>query len=159
MTIRPSDRIYADIEVDYKRRDGWIVYQGGRNFGSYHGADWQPRIKINWFIAPQHQLRLMLQWAGVRADERGFFRIPEGGGSLIPAERSLDSHDFTVSLLTTQLRYRWEIAPLTDFFLVYNRGNALPNQVEKPIADLFQDAFQDPIVDSLVAKFRYRFGN
>ena len=159
VTIRPSDRIYADIEVDYKRRDGWIVYQGGRNFGSYHGADWQPRIKINWFIAPQHQLRLMLQWAGVRADERGFFRIPEGGGSLIPAERSLDSHDFTVSLLTTQLRYRWEIAPLTDFFLVYNRGNALPNQVEKPIADLFQDAFQDPIVDSLVAKFRYRFGN
>jgi len=159
VTIRPSDRIYADIEVDYKRRDGWVVYQGGRNFGSFHGADWQPSIKLNWFMAPQHQLRLMLQWAGVRADERGFFRIPEGGGSLIPAERSLDSHDFTVSLLTTQLRYRWEIAPLTDFFLVYNRGNALPNQVKKPIADLFQDAFQDPIVDSLVAKFRYRFGS
>ena len=159
VTIRPSDRIYADIEVDYKRRDGWVVYQGGRNFGSYHGADWQPSIKLNWFMAPQHQLRIMLQWAGVRADERGFFRIPEGGGSLTPAERSLDSHDFTVSLLTTQLRYRWEIAPLTDFFLVYNRGNTLPNQVEKPFADLFQDAFQDPIVDSLVAKFRYRFGS
>ncbi|MCS5568104.1 MAG: DUF5916 domain-containing protein [Pseudomonadales bacterium] len=159
VTIRPSDRIFVDIEVDYKRRDGWVVYQGERNFGSYHGADWQPRVKFNWFMAPQHQLRLMLQWAGVRADERGFFSIPEGGGSLVPAEQSLDSHDFTVSLLTTQLRYRWEIAPLTDFFLVYNRGNTLPNQIEKPIADLFQDAFQDPIVDSLVAKFRYRFGN
>ena len=159
VTIRPSDRIYADFEVDYKRRDGWIVYQGGRNFGSYHGADWQPQIKINWFMAPQHQLRLMLQWAGVRADERGFFRIPDNNGALVATERNIDSHDFTVSLLTTQLRYRWSIAPLTDFFLVYNRGNTLPNQVKQPIADLFRDAFQDPIVDSLVAKFRYRFGS
>ena len=110
-------------------------------------------------MAPQHQLRLMLQWAGVRADERGFFRIPDNNGALVATERNIDSHDFTVSLLTTQLRYRWSIAPLTDFFLVYNRGNTLPNKVKQPIADLFRDAFQDPIVDSLVAKFRYRFGS
>ena len=80
-------------------------------------------------------------------------------GPLQPAARTMADHDFTVSLLTAQLRYRWEIAPLTDFFLVYNRGNSLPNQYSSGFEDLFSDSFNDPIIDSLVAKIRWRFGN
>ena len=58
----------------------------------------------------------ILQWAGVRATETGFYAVPIGDGKLQPAQRLEDSYDFNVGLLTTQLRYRWEIAPLTDFF-------------------------------------------
>ena len=159
VTLRPSDRISADFDVTYRHRDGWIVYQGDGNFGAYHGADWQPSMKLNWFIAPQHQIRWSLQWAGVRVEERGFYAVPDGDGPLTPTTRTQPSHDFTVSLLTTQIRYRWEIAPLTDLFIVYNRGNTLPNQVDVPLTDLFSDAFDNPIVDSYVAKLRYRFGN
>jgi hypothetical protein len=70
-----------------------------------------------------------------------------------------EDQDFTVSLLTAQLRYRWEIAPLTDLFLVYNRGNSLPDQVDSSFDDLFTDVFDDPIINSFVAKIRWRFGN
>jgi len=159
VTVRPTNNLSLDLDVTYKHRDGWLVYQGGRNFGAYRGADWQPSMNFNWFINANHLLRLSLQWAGVRVDERGFFAVPAGGGQLEPANRTLESHDFTVSLLTTQLRYRWQIAPLTDFFLVYNRGNSLPNQIDADFSDLFADAFSDPVVDSFVAKLRYRFGN
>ena len=58
-----------------------------------------------------------------------------------------------------QARYRWEIAPLTDLYLVYNRGNSLPNQVDAEFVDLFDDGFRHPIVNTLVAKLRWRFGN
>jgi len=68
-------------------------------------------------------------------------------------------HDFTVSLLTAQLRYRWAIAPLTDLFVVYNLGNSLPNQFEASFDDLFSDSFDDPIIESVVVKLRYRFSN
>ena len=158
VTIRPSDSFLIELDVRYKKRRGWLVYQGGRNFGSYDGTEWQPSIDLNWFMAYNHQLKLSLQWAGVRAKENGFFAIPEGDGDLEPAERTRPDHDFTVSLLTVQLRYRWEIAPLTDLFLVYNLGNSLPNQFDSSFKDLFTDAFDDPIIDSFIAKIRWRFG-
>jgi len=62
-------------------------------------------------------------------------------------------------LLTMQARYRWEIAPLTDLYLVYNRGNTLPNQVEAGFDDLFEEAIQQPIIDYVVLKLRWRFSN
>ena len=64
-----------------------------------------------------------------------------------------------MSLLTAQLRYRWEIAPLTDLYVVYNLGNRLPFLHENDFSSLFEDAFDDPIVESFVVKLRYRFGN
>ena len=95
----------------------------------------------------------------MKANEEGFYAIPQVGGVLTPAERILDSHDFTVSRLTTQIRYRWEIAPLTDLFIVYNRGNYLPNQLGSSFDDLLADSFSDPVIDSFIAKLRYRFSN
>ncbi len=159
LTWRPSDRISMEFDVKYRDRHGWIVYQGGRNFGRYNAGDLQPSIKMNWFIAAAHQVNFTMQWAGVQADEDGFFAVPTGDGKLTPTARLLNSHDFTVSLFTMQARYRWEIAPLTDFYLVYNRGNTLPNLVEADYADLFDDAFRHPIINSFVAKLRWRFGN
>ena len=78
--------------------------------------------------------------------------------------KEADSHDFNLGILTTQLRYRWEIAPLTDLFIVYNRGNSINNALsvdayETPFNDLFSETLEDPIVDTFVAKLRYRFGN
>ena len=159
VTYRPTDRVVFDAEVRYRKRQGWLVYQGDRNFGRYDATEWQPSINVSWFIAFNHQLKLSVQWAGVRADEDGFFTVPVGDGDLVPGVRTLSDHDFTVSVLTTQLRYRWEIAPLTDFFFVYNRGNSLPNEIDSPFDDLFDNVLRDPIINSVVAKIRWRFGN
>jgi hypothetical protein len=159
VTYRPNDRFSLDLDLRYKHRDGWIVYQGGRNFGSYHGPDFQPSLDLSWFMASKHQLRMSLQWVGVKAEERGFFEVPAGDGKLEPAEPTLPDHDFTVSMLTAQIRYRWEIAPLTDFYLVYNLGNRLPPDPGSGMSDLFRDSFSDPILENFVAKLRYRFGN
>jgi hypothetical protein len=159
VTARPTESVSIDLDVKYKRRDGWIVYQGANNFGAYNGVDWQPTLEVNWFMAPRHQLRFKMQWAGVRVDEQGFFAVPLGDGKLTPATRIRTDHDFTVSLLAAQLRYRWAIAPLTDLYVVYNRGNRLPDRTEDEFSSLFKDSFEDPTIDSLIVKLRYRFGN
>ena len=164
VTIRPIDAVSLDLDLSYRNRNGWLVYQGDRNFGRFEANEWQPSFDINWFIAPGHQLRWNLQWAGVRATDTGFYEIPAGDGKLVAVERIEDSYDFNVGLLTTQLRYRWEIAPLTDFFLVYNRGNSLRNALESnadeiELNDLLSDSFNEPVIDTFVAKLRYRFGN
>ena len=66
--------------------------------------------------------------------------------------------DFALSRLTAQLRYRWEIAPLSDLFIVYTRGSNLPGRVDDGFGDLFQDALDEPVIDYFVIKLRYRFG-
>jgi len=159
ITWRPTDAISLDLDLKYRNRDGWIVYQGRRNFGGFKADELQPALKFNWFLTAAHQLGLTVQWVGVRARERGFYAVPVGDGSLVPAERTLPNYDFTVSLFTLQARYRWEIAPLTDFYLVYNRGNTLPNRVDASFGDLFEEAFQDPIINTFIAKLRWRFSN
>jgi hypothetical protein len=159
VTWRPTASFTAALDLTYRARDGWLVYQGGRNFGAYHGTEWQPRMNVTWFINSTHQVRFSLQWAGVKADERGFFAVPDRDGDLVPAARTLADHDFRVSLLTAQLRYRWEIAPLTDLFVVYNRGNNTLTRTHEPFDDLFTDAFDDPLVDLFIIKLRYRFAN
>ena len=158
MTARISDRLYFDVDVSAKKRRGWLVYQGGRSFGAFDATDLQPSIDLNWFLAANHQLKVSLQWAGVKAYEQESFLVPETAGMLMREESSAH-RDFTVSLLTAQVRYRWEIAPLTDFYVVYNRGNQLPAGSEDAFGDLFSQAFQDPVVNSLVIKLRYRWGS
>jgi hypothetical protein len=159
VTARPSSQFVLKADVKYKRRDGWLVYKGANNFGAFNGIDWQPSVEVNWFMAPRHQLRFSMQWAGIRMDEQGFFAVPAGDGELIPTAPIRDDNDFTVSLLTAQLRYRWEIAPLTDLFVVYNRGNRLPSRQKDGFSGLFRDTLDDPLIDSFVVKLRYRFGN
>ncbi len=159
VTYRPVDWMSVDFDLDYRQRNGWLVYQGARNFGAYSGSEWQPKLDINWYISAAHQIKLSFQWLGVKANEEGFYAVPQGGGVLLSADRTLDNHDFTVSRLTAQVRYRWEIAPLTDLFIVYNRGNQLPSQFGSSFDDLLTDSFSDPVIDSFIAKLRYRFGN
>ncbi len=159
VTYLPMDQLSLSFDLRYKDRNAWLVHQGGRNFGAFDADEWSPSLDINWFIAPGHELRWNLQWAGIRAEDVGFYEIPLGDGDLITAEREQDNYDFNISRLTTQLRYRWAIAPLTDFYLVYNRGNFLRPAGEYDVVDLFDDSFSEPVIDSFVAKLRYRFGN
>ncbi|MGA1102420.1 MAG: DUF5916 domain-containing protein [Pseudomonadales bacterium] len=159
VTARMSDSLYFDLDLAFKRRDDWIVYRGGRQFGAFDAYDVQPTFDLNWFIRANHQIKFRLQWAGVKAYEDGYYQTPILSGALQELDR-LDARDnFTVSLLTAQLRYRWEIAPLTDLYVVYNRGNQLPGTHEDEFTSLFTDSFVDPVVNSLIVKLRYRFGS
>ena len=112
------------------------------------------------FLSAKQQLRLTLQWAGIRAEEQDRFLIPASDGDLIQQIRNPGDpiNDFNVSRLTAQLRYRWEIGPLSDLFVVYTRGSNLPDRVDDTFGDLFIDAIDEPIVDVFVVKLRYRFG-
>jgi hypothetical protein len=159
-TFNPSDRVSFEVDVSYFRRDGWLLYQEDRNFTTFESSEWQPKIAIDVFLTSRQQLRLTMQWAGIRAREQDLWQVPLTPGSLDPRVKAPGegADDFTISRLTAQLRYRWEIGPLSDFFIVYTRGSNLPNQIRDEFDDLFTDALTQPVVDLFVIKLRYRFG-
>ena len=160
VTFKPSDRFSFDFDLLYRYRENWLIHQGGREFATFQAKDWQPKIAMDVFFSARQQLRFTMQWAGIRGEEQDFYRVPLGDGHLIPYLPGPDdpSADFTISRLTAQLRYRWQIAPLSDLFVVYTRGSNLPDRGYATFADLFEDALNEPVIDVLVIKLRYRFG-
>ena len=169
-TFKPADRFSVDLDVNYRERDGWLQYVFDEgDFATFSASDLQPKLAMDFFITARQQLRLTMQWAGIRANEQELLQVIEGMERLQPREREdgAESDDFTISRLIAQLRYRWEIAPLSDLFVVYTRGANLANayDLDDPFAtprdsfgQLYGDALSDPLVDLLVVKLRYRFG-
>ncbi len=159
-TYKPNDRVSLDFDANYFRRDGWLVYQEDRDLTTFAATDWQPRLALDVFLSARQQFRLTMQWAGIRADEQEFWRVPLSDGELerLAKDPEAPTDDFTISQLTVQLRYRWEIAPLSELFVVYTRGSNLDNQVSDGFSDLFHDALITPLIDVFVIKLRYRFG-
>ncbi len=86
--------------------------------------------------------------------------MPATGGQLMAdASGGGPARDFSISRLSFQARYRWEIAPLSDLFVVYTRGSDLPSNVRSSFSNQLSEAWEQALVDSLVLKIRYRFGN
>ncbi len=173
VTFKPNDRFSLEFDTEYYRRDGWLLHQEDRRMTTFAATEWRPRLAVDLFLSARQQLRLTLQWAGAQADEQDFWLIPERPGALMPTGKQPGepSADFTLSRMVGQLRYRWEIGPLSDLFVVYTRGSNLDGRIDAELgagdangtgadgfADLFQDAFTNPVVDLLVVKLRYRFG-
>jgi hypothetical protein len=102
-----------------------------------------------------------MQYNGLKAFEDRFWQANTSSvESLAPvAKPNTEPDDFVVSRMTFQARYRWEIAPLSDLFLVYTRGSNLPRDTFDTYADLFAQTWNQPIVDFFAFRLRYQLGS
>ena len=143
-------------------RSAWLLYRGNRNFTTFEAEQWSATLNFDLFLTAKQQFRAAIQWVGIKATEKEFFRLLTRPGHLIEGPKpGQDPDDFTISQANLQLRYRWEIAPLSDLFIVYTRGGSLPNRaaVAPSFGDLFSDAVDEPLAEQLVIKLRYRLDN
>ena len=158
---RPSDRIKLEMKLNYLDRDGWLLHQEGVNMTTFQAEQLSPSISGEYYLSARQQFRLTLQWVGIKAREDRFWEIPDEPGDLIEVEKPTDeSDDFSISRLSFQARYRWEIAPLSDLFVVYTRLAAQGDSLlDEDFGELFEAAWNDPVGDFFVVKLRYRFGS
>ena len=162
-TYSPLSRLRFDYDLRYRDSEGWLLYSGDTDFTRYYSEQLSHLFGFDFFISAKQQFRATLQWTGINASERDFWQIadPDQIGPLEPrmVVPEAESGDFTISRLTAQVRYRWEIAPLSDLFIVYTRGSNVPSLSHASFDRLFREALRDPIVDVIVVKLRYRFGS
>jgi hypothetical protein len=96
---------------------------------------------------------------GIKADADQVYTVPSKAGDLVRVPNPAVPGKLSVSNLIFQARYRWEVAPLSELFIVMtiqaNQTRALgDSRFETP----FNDAFESPMYNSLVMKIRYRLG-
>jgi len=161
ITWRPDDRFSFSLRYSWADRDGWLIHQEDRNMTTFKAEQWTPSVTMDYFFSAKQQLKATLQWAGIRAAESEFWEVPLTPGSLVKVSKPAGPSDsFAKSQMNFQIRYRWEIAPLSDLFIVYIRGADKGLALgDNTFSDAFQAGWEDPIADVFVVKMRYRFGS
>jgi hypothetical protein len=76
----------------------------------------------------------------------------------VPKAPGAEADDFSVSQLNFQIRYRWQIAPLSDLYIVYTKGDKKKTDLTS-FGNMFDDNWNDPLGDFLIIKLRYRLGS
>ena len=160
ITWRPGDRMAMQFGVDYVERDGWVLHREEKRFALFGADEWSPKFSLDYFITGKQQFRMALQWAALRAGDARFYDLAPSR-VLVPASADVDpsSADFSVSELSFQIRYRWEIAPMSDLFFVYTKHADLPNGAGEDLGSMLTEAFDNPVAEQLVLKVRYRWGS
>jgi hypothetical protein len=156
---RPRNNLNVLLEAAYQDRDDWLLHQENRNFTTFVAEQWQPQLSFEFFPTAMQQFRVSLQWIGLRAEEHEFFVLPEDDTDLVQVEKPPGpTDDFSISQLNFQVRYRWQIAPLSDLFIVYTKGDNRRRGLTD-VDSLFRDSWSEPLGDLLVIKLRYRLGS
>lgn len=156
---RPRDNVNVSLEATYQDRDDWLLHQEGRNFTTFLAEQWEPQLSVEFFPTAMQQFRVSLQWIGLRAEEHEFFELPEDDTDLVQVDKPPGpTDDFSISQLNFQVRYRWQIAPLSDLFIVYTKGDNRRRGLSD-FESLFRDSWAEPLGDLLVIKLRYRLGS
>ncbi len=169
---RPDDRFNLTLGIVYQNREDWLLHidndDGIRNdrlMVTYDAEQWQPKLSIDYFLSARQQFRVSMQWVGIKAQEDDFYLIPDRAGNLIPIDKptgpgARPSYDFSVSQYSFQARYRWEIAPLSDIFVVYTRQADLGAALgDDSFSDVFRNSWKEPLTNFLIFKIRYRLGS
>jgi hypothetical protein len=160
LTWRPSDAMVASLNLAYDDRSGWLLHQEDQNFTTFDAEQWRPSLTFEYFASARQQFRVSWQWIGVKAREQKFYRLPRSAAKLSrTAKPAGPSDDFAISDMIFQARYRLELAPLSDLFVVYTRISDTSRRLgQQSFDDLASDGWNQPFANQLVVKLRYRFG-
>lgn len=154
-----KSNLSIDAEIQYVDASGWLLHQEDKNFTTFHAQKWQPEFKINYFVTAKQQLSLNLQWVGIQAHEDKFYLINNDSYNLVETTKPTgDSDNFSISQLNIQFRYRWQIAPLSDLFIVVTKTGSSRNMLTS-FNELYEDTMDNPMSDQIILKLRYRFGS
>ena len=150
--INDAFSVYAGLY--YERSPRWLVWQHDNLVGSFDERALQLNAGMNLTMGDKQELRVKLQAIGMDAPAVDAWRVQADGRPVKTAE-PIDS--FSLYTLGFQVRYRYELAPLSYLYVVYGRGGFQQKEFSDDAAGLLQDSFRLRDDEQLVVKFSYRF--
>lgn len=156
--VRPrlhlGERFNVDLGLNLWRQPDWLLWQQGRDFGSFSTRRAELFSDLNWFIDARRELRVKLQAIAIDAQARQARRLLPGG-RLIDSGAVLD--DFQLRNLGFQVRYRHALGRLSDLFVVYGRGGFVIDDQQRGLDGTLADVFSLKDDHQVLVKLAYRF--
>ena len=156
-----SDDLSLTTGVYYERTPDWLVWQCddpdaacGNLVGRFDETSVQLNAALNWNIGSRQELRVKLQALALDAQAWQAFRV-QPDRSVAVTDEAVD--DFNVRNLGFQIRYRYELAPLSYLYVVYGRGGYREDPYSDDLGGLLGDSFDIRDDEQLLVKLSYRF--
>ena len=102
----------------------------------------------------KRQLQIKLEATSFR-NQKGTGWNADNNGFLVSTNEAADS--INLGKLGFQIRYRYEIDPLSNIYLVYTRGGSYFFDDAADTSKIFRTTWQEPEGNVFSAKIRYRF--
>jgi hypothetical protein len=140
----------------YEHVPDWLVWQHDNLVGRFDQRTLELEAGFDWSIGNRQELRMKLQGLGLDARLRGAYRV-DANGRAVASDDAVD--DFGVRNLGLQIRYRYELAPLSYLYVVYGRGGYVMDDYTRSLGvrSLFGDSFSLRDDEQLLVKLSYRF--
>lgn len=155
-TLHLSESLQLEAGLGLEHNPDWLLWRGGDRLGSFRADSARLSASLQWQIGTRQELRVKLETIAVDARLRQAWRVGPGGQPL-PTHDPMP--DFSLRNLGFQIRYRYELAPLSDLYLVYGRGGLALDEASRPLADLLGDALSLRDDEQILFKLSYRFAN
>jgi hypothetical protein len=137
-----------------EQRPDWLVWQRENLIGSFEGRELDVNAGVDWSIDNRQELRVKLQAIALDAALRQGWRV-DALGHAEATDEPVD--DFSVRNLGFQIRYRYEVAPLSYLYVVYGRGGYRQDAFSDEPGHLLRDTFALRDDEQFFVKFSYRF--
>lgn len=157
--IHPSyyftDKYNVSLGIYYTDTNDWLNWKQDNIVGSYHRKQLRNILDFNANFSQKQELRLRFQWIAVSADAKKQLLLNDRGG-LSQTDLS-EVNDFSISNTALQIRYRYEIAPLSNLYIVYTRGGNAAFEQDTDILNLFDSGIDQVNGDNFLVKVRFKF--
>ncbi|GLR71739.1 hypothetical protein GCM10007852_26470 [Agaribacter marinus] len=176
LEITPSLQIdhwmNVELEIEYQKFEHGLIWLGDEDaivldedepdyekqnqLGDFAIDELSIALNVSAHIADKHEIRLKLEAVSVEADANQVIEVGRDNQIYRAAQQDLES--FSESEFALQVRYRYEISALAEFYLVYSRGSeqeisGLPKSRRKFINSAINNADEE----NLVMKFKYHY--
>ena len=157
-TLHLSDSLTVQAGLGLQHNPDWLLWRGGNRLGSYRADTLQLSGNLQWQIGTRQELRIKLETIALDARLRQAW-VVGAGGEPMPVPAPPTTTDFSLANLGFQVRYRYELAPLSDLYVVYGRGGLDDQGLSRPLAELLGEATSLRDDEQILVKLSYRFAN
>ena len=154
-SIYPIDDFKLGWEFRVREEDEWLNWIKDNELAVYDLTQKIISINANWFKGYKHEVRLKSQFVALEA-ESPISLISDKAGYLYNHKSIVKP--FTDGITSFQVRYKYEIAPLSYIYLVYTKGGRVyDDENERNTSDVFKDPWENPDNEIFSLKFRLKY--
>jgi hypothetical protein len=151
----PNDSIKINTQFKIREESEWLNWIDSNNLATYDLKQQTISIDLNWFKDNKHEIRLKSQFVALEADNpRSLYSdisgyLKQGTNNVKP---------FSKGVASFQLRYKYEIAPLSYLYLVYSKGgDNYDEEINRSTSEIFRSPWKNPSDEVFSVKFRLRY--
>ena len=154
-----NDSLSFSAELFAQHNPDWLLQPPtvdvpGNLLASYRADQLSLNAGVQWLISSKQELRVKLETIALDARARQAWRVA-GDGTPVASSESVS--DFSLRNLGFQIRYRYELAPLSDLYVAYVRGGFDSQGYSQDVGPLLGDSFSLHDSEQLLVKLSYRF--